>query len=180
MHEQVFVNPKPPIILLFFGDELPVFSGDFKPKTWVRPNLDLRPPTGFSTVTITIQYRLPQKRENKKANLWVFPRHPKNGLASKAARFLIFGEQKKHPRPKDQLPDGWRAERFRIFDGGDGRIGVKGWNNQCLGDSEKGKKWKRKVGFSKKPWIFRVQLLFGLVWECFFDQGDKSLRSGNK
>ena len=45
---------------------------------------------------------------------------------------------------------------------------------------KKGKTWKRKVGFSKNPWIFRVQLLFSLVWECFFDQGDKSLRSGNK
>lgn len=93
--------------------------------------------------------------------------------------FFDFWRTKKQ-RPKDQLPDGWRAERFKIFDGGDGRIGIKGWNNQCLGDSEKGKTWKRKVGFSKKPWIFRVQLLFSLVWECFFDQGDKSLRSGQQ
>ena len=34
---------------------------------------------------------------------------------------------------KDQLPDGWGAERFKILDGGAGRIGFKGWNGQCLG-----------------------------------------------
>lgn len=37
---------------------------------------------------------------------------------------------------EDQLPPGWIAERFKIFDGGDGRVGIKGtWQNQHLGIS---------------------------------------------
>lgn len=35
---------------------------------------------------------------------------------------------------KDHLPSGWAAERFKIVEGGAGRVGIKGtWANQCLG-----------------------------------------------
>ena len=67
-------------------------------------------------------------------------------------RFAVFYLEKTIPNPKDQLPDGWGAERFKILDGGAGRIGFKGWNGQCLG-----------------PMIFRVQPLttFSFHRECF-------------
>ena len=44
-----------------------------------------------------------------------------------------IGSRAKLHRSQDKLPDGWGAERFKIVEGGDARVGIKGTSqNQRL------------------------------------------------
>ena len=45
------------------------------------------------------------------------------GDAETLFRRLTLDQTESYGVSKDQLPDGWAAERFKVFNGGEGRIG---------------------------------------------------------